>query len=134
MGNTDCVQAKRTCAGQLRVWERSGQPKVTLKCESEEEMLTLLAKVRQRDSVTRWKICISFKIFDQYRFQYFLGVHANKEVPLNRPSKKYSSRDLIPIQLIYFLPVLRIRDVYPRSEFFYLGYRIIENPDPHKRI
>ena len=27
------------------MWERSGQPKVTLKCESEEEMLTLLAKV-----------------------------------------------------------------------------------------
>jgi len=55
------MQAKRTCAGQLRVWERSGQPKVTLKCESEEEMLTLLAKVRQRKSVTRWIFFRNFK-------------------------------------------------------------------------
>jgi len=39
-------QAKRKSPKYLRLWECSGQPKVTLKCESEESMLTMLAQAR----------------------------------------------------------------------------------------
>jgi hypothetical protein len=33
-----------------------------------------------------------------------------------------------------FLAVLRIRDVYPGSEFFHPGSQVKKIPDPHKRI
>jgi len=39
-------QAKRKCAKWLRAWECNGQPKVTLKCDSEDELQTLLAQAR----------------------------------------------------------------------------------------
>lgn len=39
-------QAKRKNPESLRLWECSGQPKVTLKCESEEALLTMLAQAR----------------------------------------------------------------------------------------
>ena len=39
-------QARRKNPDMLRVWECSGQQKVTVKVETEEELLTLLAKAR----------------------------------------------------------------------------------------
>jgi len=44
-------QARRKAPDVLRLWECSGQQKVTVKCESEEELLTLLAKARSLDLV-----------------------------------------------------------------------------------
>jgi len=39
-------QAKRKSPAWLRVWECNGQPKVTLKCESEDSLHTMLAQAR----------------------------------------------------------------------------------------
>jgi PTH2 family peptidyl-tRNA hydrolase len=39
-------QAKRKNSSWLRIWECNGQPKVTLKCESEDDLHTLLAQAR----------------------------------------------------------------------------------------
>jgi hypothetical protein len=42
----------------------------------------------------------------------------------------------IPTNSYRIHSVLRIRDVYPGSEFFHPGFRLkeIPDPDPHKRI
>ena len=40
------IKAKRKCPDTLRVWEATGQPKITVKCDTEEEMMLLLAKAR----------------------------------------------------------------------------------------
>merc|ERR1712013_91011 len=37
-------QARRKCPEALRVWECSGQQKVTVKVETEDQLLTLMAK------------------------------------------------------------------------------------------
>jgi len=39
-------QAKRKCADWLKIWECNGQPKITLKCDSEDELHTLLGQAR----------------------------------------------------------------------------------------
>ena len=39
-------QARRKAPDALRVWEANGQPKVTLKCESEDDLMVLLTKAR----------------------------------------------------------------------------------------
>lgn len=45
-------QARRKQPDTLRVWECNGQPKVTVKCDTEEELLTLLAQARSLDLVS----------------------------------------------------------------------------------
>merc|ERR1712059_194350 len=45
-------QDKRKTPEALRAWECNGQPKVTVKCETEEELLTLLAQARSLDLVS----------------------------------------------------------------------------------
>merc|ERR1712059_57932 len=39
-------QAKRKCPEVLRTWESNGQPKVTVKCDSEDDLMLLLAQAR----------------------------------------------------------------------------------------
>jgi len=39
-------QARRKAPDALRVWEANGQPKVTLKCESEDDLMVLLTQAR----------------------------------------------------------------------------------------
>jgi len=39
-------QARRKCPRWLKIWECNGQPKVTVKCDTEDELHSLLAKAR----------------------------------------------------------------------------------------
>jgi len=39
-------QAKRKCPESLRAWECNGQPKVTVKCDSEDDLMLLLTQAR----------------------------------------------------------------------------------------
>eukprot|EP00088_Acartia_fossae_P046794 TRINITY_DN5064_c0_g1_i1.p1 TRINITY_DN5064_c0_g1~~TRINITY_DN5064_c0_g1_i1.p1 ORF type:complete len:180 (-),score=26.38 TRINITY_DN5064_c0_g1_i1:164-703(-) len=39
-------QARRKCPRWLKIWECNGQPKVTVKCDTEDELHTLLAQAR----------------------------------------------------------------------------------------
>ena len=61
-------QAKRKCPDTLRVWEATGQPKITVKVESEEELMTLLAKARSLGLV-------SYVVADAGRTQIAPGSH-----------------------------------------------------------
>ena len=61
-------QAKRKCPETLRVWEATGQPKITVKVESEEELMTLLAKARSLGLV-------SYVVADAGRTQIAPGSH-----------------------------------------------------------
>jgi len=45
-------QARRKCPRWLKIWECNGQPKVTLKCDSEDELHSLLAKARSTGLVS----------------------------------------------------------------------------------
>ena len=45
-------QARRKNPDALRLWEANGQPKVTVKFDTEEELLTLLAKARSLNMVS----------------------------------------------------------------------------------
>lgn len=61
-------QARRKCPDTLRVWESSGQPKITLKCDTEEELMTLLARARSLGLV-------SYVVADAGRTQIAAGSH-----------------------------------------------------------
>merc|ERR1719347_1845703 len=61
-------QAKRKCPETLRVWEATGQPKITVKCDSEEEMMLLLAQARSLGLV-------SYVVADAGRTQIAPGSH-----------------------------------------------------------
>eukprot|EP00088_Acartia_fossae_P046800 TRINITY_DN5064_c0_g2_i1.p1 TRINITY_DN5064_c0_g2~~TRINITY_DN5064_c0_g2_i1.p1 ORF type:complete len:124 (-),score=13.41 TRINITY_DN5064_c0_g2_i1:432-773(-) len=45
-------QARRKNPDVLRVWECNGQPKITLKCDSEDELMTMLAQARSLNLVS----------------------------------------------------------------------------------
>jgi len=45
-------QARRKCPRYLKIWECNGQPKVTLKCDTEDELHALLAKARSMGLVS----------------------------------------------------------------------------------
>jgi PTH2 family peptidyl-tRNA hydrolase len=45
-------QARRKCPRWLKIWECNGQPKVTLKCDTEDELHSLLAKARSQGLVS----------------------------------------------------------------------------------
>ena len=61
-------QARRKCPDTLRVWESSGQPKITLKCDTEEELMLLLARARSLGLV-------SYVVADAGRTQIAAGSH-----------------------------------------------------------
>ena len=61
-------QAKRRSPDVLRVWESSGQPKITLKCDTEEELMMLLARARSLGLV-------SYVVADAGRTQIAAGSH-----------------------------------------------------------
>ena len=52
----------------FRVWEATGQPKITVKCDSEEEMMLLLAQARSLGLV-------SYVVADAGRTQIAPGSH-----------------------------------------------------------
>ena len=61
-------QARRKCPEILRVWEATGQPKITLKCDTEEEMMLLLGQARSLGLV-------SYVVADAGRTQIAAGSH-----------------------------------------------------------
>ena len=61
-------RAKRKCPDRLKVWEATGQPKITVKCDSEEELMLLMVKARSLDLV-------SYVVADAGRTQIAPGSH-----------------------------------------------------------
>ena len=61
-------RAKRKCSDWLKVWEATGQPKITVKCDSEEELMLLMVKARSLDLV-------SYVVADAGRTQIAPGSH-----------------------------------------------------------
>ena len=61
-------RAKRKCPDRLKIWEATGQPKITLKCDSEEELMLLMVKARSLDLV-------SYVVADAGRTQIAPGSH-----------------------------------------------------------
>ena len=61
-------RARRKCPDRLKVWESTGQPKITLKCDSEEELMLLMVKARSLDLV-------SYVVADAGRTQIAPGSH-----------------------------------------------------------
>jgi len=61
-------RAKRKCPDRLKVWEATGQPKITVKCDSEEDLMLLMVKARSLDLV-------SYVVADAGRTQIAPGSH-----------------------------------------------------------
>ena len=61
-------RARRKCPDRLKVWEATGQPKITVKCDSEEELMLLMVKARSLDLV-------SYVVADAGRTQIAPGSH-----------------------------------------------------------